>query len=167
MSSLGRQLTPYLDSSFKRREAIFSLPRAASVSAVSGRRALTAAISPASAMERVALRPLCQDGIRARGANQCERPQWASEVIGFPSRRSDPIRRHHVFSEQSSVSCTVRRGPQPGAGVYGRPAFETAQAMRASLLAKATAALLWPRVRSNCSAHARSRSGAGAVLVFA
>jgi hypothetical protein len=73
MSSLGRQLTPYLDSSFKRREAIFSLPRAASVSAVSGRRALTAAISPASAMERVALRAMTESArgepISASGLN--------------------------------------------------------------------------------------------------
>jgi hypothetical protein len=107
------------------------------------------------------------EGIRARGANQCERPRWASEVIGFPSRRSDPICHLLVLSEQSSVSLAVRRSPQAAAVVYARPVFHTAHAIRASLLAKATAALLWPRVRSSCRAHARSRSGAGAVLVLA
>jgi hypothetical protein len=91
-----------------------------------------------------------------------------SFVIGFPSRRSDPIRQSPVLSEQSSVSFVVLRWPQPAVVVvYGQPVFQTAQAMRASLLAKATAALLWPRVRSSCRAHARSRSGAGAVLALA
>jgi hypothetical protein len=133
------------------------------VRAIRARRALTAAISPASVLERVVLRAMRES---ARGEPiSASGLRWASEVIGFPSRRSDPIRHHYVLSEQSSVSFTVRRGPQPA--VYGWPVFQTAQAMRASLLAKATAALLWPRVRSSCRAHARSRSGAGAVLVFA
>jgi hypothetical protein len=101
----------YLDSSFERHGSILSLPRTASVRAIRARRALTAAISPASVLERVVLRAMRES---ARGKPiSASGLRWASEVIGFPSRRSDPIRHHCVLSEQSSVSFTGRRGPQP------------------------------------------------------
>jgi hypothetical protein len=59
------------------------------------------------------------------------------------------------------------RAQAAGAAAKSMLYFHTAQAMRASLLARATAALLWPRRRSRCSAQVRNRSGAGAVFVFA
>jgi len=46
------------------------------------------------------LRAPGHDGIRARGANQSKRPLRVTVVVGFPSRRSEPMR-HHVESLES------------------------------------------------------------------
>src|SRR5258705_215295 len=55
------------------------------------------------------------DGMRARGANRFERPPKATVVVGFPSRRSEPMRHHRVrltavSGERSSIPPCVSGG---------------------------------------------------------
>src|SRR5438552_11312685 len=38
---------------------------------------------------------------RAWGANRCNRPRWATQVIGFATRRPEPDRHHRVLVAQS------------------------------------------------------------------
>src|SRR5262249_35274222 len=91
-------------------------------------------------------------------------------AIGFPLAPVRAGRHHHRV-------CSSARGARPvvspissysaGALTYAVLCHHTAQTIRASLLASATAALLWPRCRSRPNAHARNRSGGGALFRLA
>ena len=100
--------------------------------------------------------------IRSRDANRLPglKRHWGGFGV-FP-RRSDR------FVISSNRKCDSRCGDKfsrpSQADVWGRaskglPDFQTAQAMRDSLLATAMAALLWPQRCSSSSAQARNRSG--------
>ena len=75
---------PYLDSFHKREIRSTAMTKGP-----------TASVSPASTREPLKLRAKME--IRARGANRCNRPRRATLVIGFPSRRSGPVRHLHVL----------------------------------------------------------------------
>jgi hypothetical protein len=106
------------------------------------------------------------DGSRARGANRDSGPQRPSGLAGFPSRRSEPVA-ISVMCYAASGELVRDAGQTAGTAAKSFPFRQTAHAIRANLLARATAALLWPRRRSTCNAHVRNRSVAGAVFDFA
>ena len=85
---------------------------------------------------------------------------------GFLSRRSEPVR-HQCHAPRSLGKLVRDAGQTAGTAAKLLPFRQTAHAIRANLLARATAALLWPRRRSTCNAHVRNRSVAGAVFDFA
>src|SRR5438552_1717838 len=89
-------------------------------------------------------------------------------VIGFATRRPEPDRHHCVVWKQVRGGRRIGHtaGARGGAVLSrkGVPVVQTAHAMRASLLASATAALLWPRRRSSWSAQCCRRCGAGGLL---
>ena len=72
-----------------------------------------------------------------------------------------------VMCHAASGELVRDAGQTAGTAAKSLPFRQTAQAIRANLLARATAALLWPRRRSTCNAHVRNRSVAGAVFDFA
>jgi hypothetical protein len=94
----------------------------------------------------------------------------ASAAIGLSRLSLAPVR-----AGSPSVSCAAQprvsfvgdAGQTAGTAAKSLPFRQTAHAIRANLLARATAALLWPRRRSTCNAHVRNRSVAGAVFDFA
>jgi hypothetical protein len=98
------------------------------------------------------------DGNRAQGANRCNGLEGQASYRLCPA----PVR-------TGSPSCSSSEQPEVGRlnqllETKSPPFFQTAQAMRASLLARAVAALLWPRDCSRLSAHARSRSCESSLL---
>ena len=72
-----------------------------------------------------------------------------------------------VMCRAASGELVRDAGQTAGTAAKSFPFRQTAHAIRANLLARATAALLWPRRRSTCNAHVRNRSVAGAVFDFA
>ena len=124
------------------------------------RRGRTAVVSSAS--ERSIGAP-GQDGSRARGANRLlgQEGQACYRLVPAPVRPvrhpDDPSRSRPV--EVDGCSGEPRRQAVIGMPTKGCSLRQTAQAMRASLLARATAALLCPRRSWRWRAQARRRSG--------
>jgi hypothetical protein len=106
------------------------------------------------------------DGSRARGANRDSGLSGHRSQQAFP--RAGPSRfAISVMCRAASGELVRDAGQTAGTAAKSLPFRQTAHAIRANLLARATAALLWPRRRSTCNAHVRNRSVAGAVFDFA
>jgi hypothetical protein len=103
---------------------------------------------------------------RARGANR-DSGLSSHRVCRLSPRAGRSRFAINVVCRAASGELVRHAGQTAGAAVNSFPLRQTAHAIRASLLASATAALLWPRRRSTCNAHVRNRSGAGAVFVLA